>query len=131
MAAVGSHFVTARHNALGLRRPQCDPARRPVPRRACTRSYVMLSWFIRRRIKAFEASFDYDASYAHEMLELNRAGLIALNRATALGAVRAGVPTDVFFAAKLAATLHEDCGPCVQIVATMAERAGVAPKVIS
>jgi alkylhydroperoxidase family enzyme len=91
----------------------------------------MLSWLIRRRITAFERSFEYDASYAHEMLALNRSALLALNRLSALGRVQDGIPTDVYFAAKLATALQEDCGPCVQLVATMADRAGVPPQVIS
>lgn len=91
----------------------------------------MLSWLIRRRITAFERAFDYDAAYAHEMADVNRRALFALNRAMELGAVRDGVPTDVLFAAKLSACLHEDCGPCVQLVAQMALNAGVSPDVVA
>jgi hypothetical protein len=91
----------------------------------------MFSWLVRRRIQAFEKSFDYDASYLHEMAKLNRNALYALQRATGLGAVRGDVPTDVFYAAKLTVALHEDCGPCVQLVANMATQAGVAPQSVA
>src|SRR3989442_13011245 len=44
-----------------------------------------------------------------------------------LAAHRENVPPDAWFAASIAATLAEDCGPCTQLVVTMAERAGVSP----
>ena len=33
------------------------------------------------------------------------------------------VSRDAYYAAKLVGTMTEDCGPCTQLVATMAERA--------
>jgi hypothetical protein len=40
----------------------------------------MLRWFLRRRIAAFEREFDYDTSYARELLEVSPRALIALGR---------------------------------------------------
>jgi len=85
----------------------------------------MLKWIIRRRLAGFERAYDYDMSYAHDIL---RASLTAFRRfAGVLGMAeyRRDVPLAAWYAAKLAATLAEDCGPCTQLVATMAERAGV------
>jgi hypothetical protein len=90
----------------------------------------MFNWFIRRKIREFETTYDYDATYSYDMLDHNRDAFFALYRAGGLGQVQHGVPRDAFYAAKLVGALHEDCGPCVQLVANMATRAGVGADVV-
>ena len=51
-------------------------------------------------------------------------------RATGLGKYRKDVPVDALAAAAITAVRHEDCGPCTQLGVSMAERAGVDPKVL-
>ena len=50
---------------------------------------------------------------------------------TALGRFRRDLPTEAWCAACITAVRHEDCGPCTQLVVTMAERAGVSPVILS
>jgi hypothetical protein len=38
---------------------------------------------------------------------------------------REDVPLDAWYAAKIVATMAEDCGPCTQLMVTMAEREGM------
>jgi AhpD family alkylhydroperoxidase len=45
---------------------------------------------------------------------------------TGMSEVREGVSKEAWYAAKIVATLTEDCGPCAQLVVQMAERAGVS-----
>ena len=90
----------------------------------------MLNWLLHRRITAFEKAFDYDMGYVHEMLETSRPAFWRFHRFTGMSRHAEAVPAAALFAAKLATTLREDCGPCTQLVATMAERAGVAPGVL-
>jgi alkylhydroperoxidase family enzyme len=85
----------------------------------------MIKWLMRRRLAAFERSFGYDASYARDILEATPRGFMALARVQAMGRFRRDIPADVYYAAKLVAARAEDCGPCTQLVANMAERAGV------
>lgn len=84
----------------------------------------MLTWLIRRRIDAFEREYDYDMDYARDLLETSRDAMIRFHRATALGAYRESLPMDAWHACRLAAIQLEDCGPCTQLIATMAERDG-------
>lgn len=91
----------------------------------------MLKWLMRRRIAAAERAHDYDMSYARTILDASPRALLAFARIMPLAAYRRDVPKDAYFAAKLVAAKAEDCGPCTQLVATMAERAGVAPGVLS
>lgn len=86
----------------------------------------MIDWLIRRRITAFERAFDYDMSHARDLLGLSRKAFWRFSRAQALAEYREGVPLEAWYAAKLAATLSEDCGPCTQLAVDMARRAGVS-----
>jgi hypothetical protein len=91
----------------------------------------MLNRLIARRLEAFERAFRYDASYLHEILEVSRRAFVRVARLQGMAAHREGIPAAPWYAAKLVATLHEDCGPCTQLVADMALRAGVAPALVS
>ena len=51
-------------------------------------------------------------------------------RATGLGKYRKDVPAAALAAAGITAVRHQDCGPCTQLGVSMAERAGVDPKVL-
>lgn len=44
---------------------------------------------------------------------------------------RRDVPPDVYYAVKLTTTLHEDCGPCTQLVVAMALGDGVSARTIA
>jgi len=85
----------------------------------------MIRWFVKRQMKAIEKSFGYDLSYAREILEASPRAFWHLTRITAAAGFREKVSRDAWYAAKLAATLSEDCGPCTQLVVTIAERDSV------
>jgi len=90
----------------------------------------MLKWLIRRRLDAFERTFDYDASYMREMLDTSFTGFRRFAPLAKMAAHREDVPLDAWYAAKIAALLAEDCGPCTQLVVNMAERDGVSAPVL-
>jgi len=89
----------------------------------------MLKWLM-RRVAAFERQWNYDASYVHEMIEADPRAAWMFQRATSLGKYRKDVPVDALAAAAITAVRREDCGPCTQLGVSMAERAGVDPKVL-
>ncbi|MGB8267318.1 MAG: hypothetical protein WCE44_13385 [Candidatus Velthaea sp.] len=91
----------------------------------------MVSFFVKRAIDAFERRWGYDGSYMREILV--EAGLGAILPLDALGKVsryRRGVPASVYYAAKVTASLAADCGPCAQLVVSMAEADGVDPALL-
>ena len=88
----------------------------------------MMKTIARRRLEAFEREWNYDAAYMHEILDAG--GLEALMAVANLDKIsnyRRDIPLEPSFVAKLAAVRAGDCGPCTQLVATMAERVGVDP----
>lgn len=90
----------------------------------------MLKWLMRRRIAAFERAYDYDTSYFRDIIDTSPRAALAFGRVEGMAQYRRDVPKEAYFAAKIVAALSEDCGPCTQLVVTMAERAGVAPEVL-
>ena len=90
----------------------------------------MLKWLFRQRLDAFDRAHGYDSAYVREILDADLEAAIGLSRVTGLTKYRKGVATDAWYAAKLVGTLAEDCGPCTQLVVTMAEHDGVPQAVI-
>ena len=90
----------------------------------------MLKWLMHKGIGAFERQWNYDASYVHEIIDADPRAAWKFQRATGLGKYRKDVPAEALAAAAITAVRHEDCGPCTQLGVSMAERAGVDPKVL-
>jgi len=91
----------------------------------------MLKWMIHRKLRRFEKAYGYDASYMHEVLDLDIGAFFKFGRAIALGSYRKEVPTDGYFAAALAASMHADCGPCTQLGVGFALQAGVPARAVA
>jgi uncharacterized protein YjeT (DUF2065 family) len=91
------------------------------------RRMPMLTWFMKRRLDAFERDTGYDATYVREMLDADVKAVMALFKVQGLARYRKDVPREPWYAAALVGVLAEDCGPCTQLVITMAEREGVNP----
>src|SRR5262245_5546570 len=92
---------------------------------------TMLRWLLRRQIAALERTYGYDAGYARDILDADMSGFVKFAMLNGMAQHRRNIPAEAWYAAKLAATLAEDCGPCTQFVVTMAEREGLAPDVIA
>lgn len=85
----------------------------------------MFNWLIKRRLDWFERTYDYDMSYAREILETDPGAFRKFMKVIALSEYRGGVPREALYAARIAGTVTEDCGPCTQLVVSMAEREGM------
>ena len=90
----------------------------------------MLRWLLRRMAVSFERKWNYDASYLKEIIDISPRAAWMFARATSLGNYRHDVPVAALFAAGITAVRAEDCGPCTQLAAEMAERQGVSPAVL-
>jgi hypothetical protein len=90
----------------------------------------MLGWFLRRQIAKFERTWNYDASYMHEMIDTDPQAMLAFGKLQAIGRYRKDVPPAALAASGIVAVMSEDCGPCTQLGIDMAERGGVDPAVL-
>ncbi len=86
----------------------------------------MIRWLINRQMKAFERKFDYDMSYTRDILGAGLGAFWSFTRIASPASYRKDVPLDAWYAAKIAAAVAADCGPCTQLVVNMAEREGVS-----
>lgn len=77
-------------------------------------------------IAKFEKEWDYDMTYAREMMDANFEAFRGFGEVVKLGSLQGTAPADAMYAAKLATTMAEDCGPCTQLIVKMAEREGVS-----
>ncbi len=85
----------------------------------------MLKAYLHRRIAKMERSYGYDGTYMHEMLDASLAAFVKFALFQIMSAHRDGVPKEAWLAARIAAALAEDCGPCTQLVVDMALRDGM------
>jgi alkylhydroperoxidase family enzyme len=90
----------------------------------------MRKWIASRFLDRFSKRYDYDVSYLRALLEASPDAFFKFAPMSKLAAHREAAPRDAFYAAKLIGAMHEDCGPCVQIVVNMAREAQVSDAVI-
>jgi hypothetical protein len=91
----------------------------------------MLKWMLHRQLRAFERKHHYDASYMHEVLDVDTAAFIKFGFATGLGTYRKDVPLGAYYAAAITSSMHADCGPCTQLGVEIALGEGVAVATLS
>jgi hypothetical protein len=87
----------------------------------------MMKWMMHATTRKMERMFGYDATYIHEVIDTSESAGLKFMLGQFVGQHRRGVPKDAWYAAKLAAALSEDCGPCTQLCVDMAVRAGISP----
>jgi len=91
----------------------------------------MLNWIIKRKLAAFEKKYGYDISYGKALLEIDRSAMFVLRGAQGFSDYKKDIPRDVYYAGKLVSMMAEDCGPCTQLLVTMALQDGVDGKMIA
>lgn len=91
----------------------------------------VVKWLLVRKVAQFERDNHYDMTYARTILDANPAALLTLHRAGGMAQYRGPLSPAAHFGAKLVASLHDDCGPCLQLGVTMALRAGVSNDVVT
>jgi hypothetical protein len=89
----------------------------------------MLKAVLHAVVGRFAKKYGYDTSYMDELIDIDPAAFFAFGKVQGLGGYRKA-PVEALAAAKVVATLAEDCGPCTQIVVSMAEEEGVPPAVL-
>lgn len=91
----------------------------------------MLKWLFHRKLRAFERTHAYDASYLHDLLDTDVGAFMRFGFATGLGGYRKDVPVEAHVAAGLTSSMHADCGPCTQLGVGFALQAGVASSTVA
>jgi hypothetical protein len=91
----------------------------------------MLKAYLHRSVARLERRFGYDATYLHEVIDISRPAFFKFGLFQIMSSHRDGVPRDAWYAARIAAAMSEDCGPCTQLVVDMALREGMKGDALS
>ena len=75
---------------------------------------------IKRGLAAFSETYDYDVSYAIELLDRSPGAFAAFAAAQPLGDYRSVLPKEAYWIAGFATMQAEDCGACAQLTLRMA-----------
>jgi hypothetical protein len=86
----------------------------------------MLKTLIRGRLAAFERNYGYDPSYLRELLDVDLGAFLRFAKLRGMSDYSRDLPSEAWHAVRICGELREDCGPCTQLMVTMAERAGVS-----
>jgi hypothetical protein len=78
----------------------------------------------------FSSRYGYDVGYIENMADISPGAFYRYLLCTPLSSYRKEVPAKSILLAKVVATRHFDCGPCLQLAINMAREAGVADQTI-
>jgi len=90
----------------------------------------MMKRWIDRQITKVERQTGENSGWLRDVAAQSLGAFFKFAAFTPLSRHRAAAPIDAEAVARIAATLCEDCGPCVQTVVNYAAAAGVAPDII-
>lgn len=84
----------------------------------------MLDWLIHKAISSWSRSYNYDATYLHEIADVSSAAALRFMGLPLLSQMQQPSPA-LWAGAALGSVLDGDCGPCAQLIVDDAVRAGV------
>jgi len=81
-------------------------------------------------LSGFANRYDYDVSYLENMAEISPGAFYRYLLCTPMSQFRKKAPLRPYLLAKMVATKHFDCGPCLNLVINMAREANLEDKTI-
>ncbi len=85
----------------------------------------MLRWLISKRLNSEEKKLGVPLDYARHILGTSLRTFFKFLKIMPLAEYRRALPPEPFYAARIIATRHDDCGECVQIAVNQARNAGI------
>ena len=90
----------------------------------------MLRWLINKRLDAAEKNVGVSFEYARHILRVSLRAFLKFTKVLPLAEYRRAIPPEPFYAARIVAMRHDDCGECVQITVNQARIAGIRPELL-
>ncbi|WP_169567150.1 carboxymuconolactone decarboxylase family protein [Sneathiella limimaris] len=86
----------------------------------------MLKHIYKWKFREFGAEYNYDMSYMEELAEIYPEKASYYVKAMPLANHNGHLPLDLYYAIKVRSMQIGDCGPCLKLTLTMAERSGIS-----
>src|SRR5437762_14135248 len=87
----------------------------------CLHEVIMLRWLINKRLNAQEKKLGVSLDYARHILRVSLRAFFKFIKILPLAEYRRAMPPEPFYAARIVAIRHDDCGECVQIAVNRSE----------
>lgn len=88
----------------------------------------MIRYLFNKALMAMYRRYEYDVSYLQEILRTDVRAFLKYLGFQVMASHSGTLPAEPLFAARLRAIIWDDCGPCTQLVATMALESKVSPE---
>ena len=85
----------------------------------------MIGKFLKKQFADFGARYTYDTRYMQALVDTDQRGAIKLVLASFFTRHHFGLAAAPYYAAKIIATRHADCGSCLRLAIDMAKEQGV------
>lgn len=86
----------------------------------------MIGTYLKRQFARFGTRYAYDTRYMVDLVDTDQRGALKLVFASFFTQHRFGLPSAPYYAAKVVATRHADCGSCLRLAIDMAVEHGVS-----
>lgn len=91
----------------------------------------MYGMIVRHKIRTSEKRLGVSMDYLRDMYDHAPDAFWKFTKFMPAAQHRAKLPPAPYHVARLVATCHEDCGPCVQIVVNLAKEDGIEPAILT
>lgn len=88
----------------------------------------MIRYALNKALMAMHRRYEYDVGYLQEILLTDFRGFLKYLGFQVMASHSGKLPAEPLFAARLRAIIWDDCGPCTQLVTTLALEAQVNPE---
>lgn len=86
----------------------------------------MIRWLLHRLVTRFERKANYDATYWHEIADVDTGAAMRLMVLPAINQYKGDAPPALWYGAGIASMIDGDCGPCLQLMVDGAMHEGVS-----
>lgn len=90
----------------------------------------MIKYFFNKMLLKMKSRYGYDVRYMQDILQADGMAYLKFMGFQTMSVHQGNLPNGVIFAARLRTIIHEDCGPCTQLMVDMGLDADVDPKIL-
>ena len=90
----------------------------------------MIKYFLNKSLLTMQRRYDYDVRYMQDVLKTDLKAFLKYMGFQTMASHSGGLPAGPLYAARIRAIIHDDCGPCTQLVVDLALEAKLEPEIV-